>query len=241
MASDDWQGVTGSLAEPEAVAGGALANPGGARLSRLGEALTRSLAFRRQRAWKDMLRRRLLVCGDVLAVILAAVVAGFAGGDEVVLSVLAALPLWIVLAKVNGLYDRDHVRLRHQTVDELSAIFHWVTLAAGASLIAAALLLDQQISAREALLLWGTAFAAAFVLRALARAGWRRLVAPERGIVVGSGELAAALARKLALESGHHLEPRGPPGAVRARPRPSARAARSLDRAGPLRARDAGR
>ena len=49
------------------------------------------------------------------------------------------------------------------------------------------------------------AFVAAIVLRAGARAAWRRLVPPERGVVVGEGQLANALSRKLALETGHHL------------------------------------
>jgi exopolysaccharide biosynthesis polyprenyl glycosylphosphotransferase len=45
----------------------------------------------------------------------------------------------------------------------------------------------------------------AFVLRAGARALWRGLVAPERALVLGTGQLAEQVRRKLALEPGHHL------------------------------------
>jgi exopolysaccharide biosynthesis polyprenyl glycosylphosphotransferase len=199
--------MTGWFAEPEPGGINALVAPIGedGSWSRIGGALTRSLVSRQHRAWKDVLRRRLLAAADVLAVIVAAVATGLTGTEHSTLWVLATLPAWILLAKVNGLYDRDHVRLRHQTVDDLSPIFHWVTIASGATLLLVALLLGEHMSAQDALLLWGTAFAAAFALRSLARLAWRALVAPERGLVVGSGALAAALARKLALESGHHL------------------------------------
>ena len=176
------------------------------RWARAGAALTRSIVSRRQRAWKDALRRRLLAAADVLAVIAAAAAADLAGAEHSALWICATLPAWIVLAKVNGLYDRDHVRLRHQTVDELSPILHWVTLAAGATVLLVTLVLGEGISAEQALLMWGTALGAAIALRVLARRAWRALVEPERGLVVGSGALAAALARKLTLECGHHLE-----------------------------------
>ncbi len=200
--------MTGWFADPGSRGTDVLAAPIAAqrRWSRAGTALTRSIAARRQRAWKDVLRRRLLAAADVLSVILAALVVGTVGVDHSTLWVCATLPVWIVLAKVNGLYDRDHVRLRHSTVDELSPLLHWVTLASGATLLLVTLALGEQISAEEALLLWGAALVAAFLLRSLARRGWRWLVEPERGLVVGSGALAAALARKLTLERGHHLE-----------------------------------
>jgi len=198
--------MTGWFAESEPSAAGVLPVPTvtRGRLSRAGAALTRSLVASRQRAWKDVLRRRLLAASDMLAVILAGIATGFVGAEQSTLWICATLPVWILLAKVNGLYDRDHVRLRHQTVDELSPILHWVTLASGATLLALALL-GARMSAEEALLLWGVAFAAAFLLRGIARRSWRLLVEPEQGLVVGSGALAAALARKLTLERGHHL------------------------------------
>ncbi len=38
---------------------------------------------------------------------------------------LAFLPVWILLAKLAGLYDADHRAMRHLTVDEAPAIIAW--------------------------------------------------------------------------------------------------------------------
>ena len=38
---------------------------------------------------------------------------------------LLVLPLWILSAKLLGLYDRDHRALRHLTVDEFPTIAAW--------------------------------------------------------------------------------------------------------------------
>lgn len=155
--------------------------------------------------WKDALRRRLLAAADVLSVQAGALAAGFAGEPETTLFVCATLPLWIVLSKINGLYDQDHIRVCHQTTDDASRVFHWVTLASGATAVVLPLVFGAPMSAEAAIAMWAVAFGAALPLRAAARFTWRRLVEPERGLVVGSGALADALARKLVLEQGHHL------------------------------------
>ena len=47
---------------------------------------------------------------------------------------VALLPLWILLAKLLGLYDRDHRAIRHLTVDELPSIAAWA--ASGVAVVA---------------------------------------------------------------------------------------------------------
>ena len=42
---------------------------------------------------------------------------------------LLSLPVWVVAAKVYGLYDRDEERTEHTTVDDLVGVFHLVTVA----------------------------------------------------------------------------------------------------------------
>lgn len=54
--------------------------------------------------------------------------------------------------------------------------------------------------------MWLTAFAGAVMFRSAVRNLWRRIVPPERGLVIGSGQLATAVRRKLKLEPGHHME-----------------------------------
>ena len=128
---------------------------------------------------------------------------------------LATLPLWVVIAKLEGLYDADHPKIWHLTADEVPAVFHWVTLSVAGTLFLIRALPDVTLTVYSATTLYVVALASAFCLRAAARALWRRLVPPERALVLGSGKLADAVARKLALEPGHHLsvsEVTGPKG-----------------------------
>ncbi len=118
---------------------------------------------------------------------------------------LVTLPLWLVVAKMEGLYDADHPKIWHLTVDEAQPIFHWVTLSVAGTLFFIRALPDETLTVESAVALYVTALVSAFALRAAARAIWRRRVPPERALVLGSGALADAVARKLALEPGHHL------------------------------------
>ncbi|HEV2074984.1 MAG TPA: sugar transferase [Thermoleophilaceae bacterium] len=148
----------------------------------------------------------MVASADVIAVIAAAAVAGLTAEDGLATAIwwAALLPMWGVVAKLQGLYDSDHVRIRHLTSDELPRLFQWATI----STVATSLVLTLGpvgVATHTAVAAWGMARAAALVLRVAARAAWRRLVPPERGVVVGDGQLADALARKLVLEHGHHL------------------------------------
>ncbi|MBA3261999.1 MAG: sugar transferase [Thermoleophilaceae bacterium] len=119
--------------------------------------------------------------------------------------VLPTLPLWVLVAKMEGLYDADHPRIWHLTTDEAPAIFHWITLSVAGSLLFIRALPDETIRLDSALTLYLAALGGAFLLRSAARAIWRRRVPPERALVLGRGKLADAVSRKLALEPGHHL------------------------------------
>ncbi|HEX8646003.1 MAG TPA: sugar transferase [Thermoleophilaceae bacterium] len=170
--------------------------------------------------WKDALRRRLLAAADFAAVLAAAAVVALAGHEGAAVWVAASTPLWLVVAKLRGLYDRDHVRLGHVTLDESSALFHWVALCATAASVCVIALPDESLPVGIALAMGATAFGAAFALRVCARALWRRVVPAERGLIVGAGRIADDFARRLELGSGHHLElvrQVDPPGGVAGR------------------------
>jgi exopolysaccharide biosynthesis polyprenyl glycosylphosphotransferase len=128
-----------------------------------------------------------------------------AEGTNDPLWVLPTLPLWVLVAKMEGLYDADHPRIWHLTTDEAPAIFHWITLSVAGSLFFIRALPDETIRLESAVTFYVTALAGAFLLRSAARAIWRRRVPPERALVLGRGKLADAVSRKLALEPGHHL------------------------------------
>ena len=161
----------------------------------------------RSTAWNDPLRRRMLAAADLVAAAGAAVIGTLAGhGDVSTLTVSAALlPLLLVSAKAHGLYDTDHARLQHLTTDEAARIFHAVTLPVAAVALIAALAPGAASSATGAVATWASLMALVTLLRTAARAGWRRIVPPERALVIGDGELARDIRRKLELEQGNHL------------------------------------
>lgn len=161
--------------------------------------------LRRQGAWRDALRRRMLAAADAGAFLLAAAAVVAVEGSGT-LWALTLLPVAIVLAKGHGLYDQDHVRIRHLTVDESGRLFYWATLSVAAVALVLGVLPVQSLEATLAVGMWAVLLVAAFLLRASARLLWRRFTPPERGLVIGEGELASAITRDLLLEPGHHID-----------------------------------
>ena len=116
------------------------------------------------------------------------------------------LPLWVLIAKLVGLYDRDHAAIRHLTIDELPSIAAW----AGVGVAGLALILPQtpvgEVPAEAALAGWVVATAGAVILRGAARWVWRRATPREVTAVLGDGDLAEMIRRKLELFPDMHLE-----------------------------------
>jgi exopolysaccharide biosynthesis polyprenyl glycosylphosphotransferase len=154
---------------------------------------------------KDALRRRLLFAADLCCFLLSVGAMTLVEGTTDPLWALTVLPLWLGVAKLEGLYDADHPKIWHLTSDEAPAIFHWITLSVAGTLFFIRALPDETVTVESACTLYVVALGSAFLLRGAARGLWRRLVPPERALVLGSGKLADAVARKLALEPGHHL------------------------------------
>jgi exopolysaccharide biosynthesis polyprenyl glycosylphosphotransferase len=162
--------------------------------------------------WRDVQRRRILAVADIGTSVVAILVAtsSLAGVGWA----LVTVPLWILFAKLFGLYDRDHRALRHLTIDELPSLAGW----AASGVIVMGLTLD--VSGVDAppdwrlLVAWAAAVLAATMLRAIARWVWRRVTPPEATIIVGNGPLAASIRRKLELFPDMHLSLMGPPRQV---------------------------
>jgi exopolysaccharide biosynthesis polyprenyl glycosylphosphotransferase len=147
----------------------------------------------------------MLALADLGAAVAAtASLAIFGSGPVPAAEALVFLPAWILAAKVYGLYDRDHRTLRHLTVDELPQIFMWaVTCVAGLVLFINATSIAN-IGAPTAVRVVVVAFAAAVVLRGVARAAWRHLTPPEQVVIIGSDGLAHSIRRKLELFADIH-------------------------------------
>src|SRR4051812_40955710 len=86
--------------------------------------ITRTPAVQgRRRFGRDSLRRRMIALGDSVAVAVAATVVWVSGAPaESAAAVVLFIPGWLFVAKVCGLYDRDHRSIRCLTIDELGRI-----------------------------------------------------------------------------------------------------------------------
>jgi exopolysaccharide biosynthesis polyprenyl glycosylphosphotransferase len=149
----------------------------------------------------------MLALADVIAVLIGVCSMGFVTGSDVERTLWAAvfLPIWIVLAKLYGLYDRDHTALRHLAVDELPSISLWaLTGTASMSLLLIAAPTGPP-SVHVGIRVWIITAVGALVLRAFARSLWRRITPPERTFILGSGPLADATRRKLDLFPDMHI------------------------------------
>jgi FlaA1/EpsC-like NDP-sugar epimerase len=119
---------------------------------------------------------------------------------------LAIMPVWIVLAKLFGLYDRDQMVIRHQTFDEVPRIAGWVAVGTAALGAIPYLAPVARLTVGNAVTIWFVTAVLATAFRAGARWLWRRVTPPERTCVIGDGELAESARRKIELFKDMHLE-----------------------------------
>ena len=167
----------------------------------LAEASTR--VPRHARWWRDARRRRLLALADCCAVVVALV---SAVPPERAIWLLALLPVWLLLAKLAGLYDADHLAIRHLTVDEAPAIVASGLIGTAAIGLLGGLTPAGTMDTHELAIVAGVAIALDFALRVGARAAWRAGTPREQVLIVGSGSLAHEMRRKLALFGDLHME-----------------------------------
>jgi exopolysaccharide biosynthesis polyprenyl glycosylphosphotransferase len=163
--------------------------------TRLG--LTGSLAARRRGA----LLRRLLASGDWLALIAALCAATAATITTDVAKLFWAVlfsPAWILVLKLHGLYDNDHRRIRHSTLDELPSLLSACALGTIALDGLLALSPAGPLSAKSAIIVGTGGLLATFVARATLRFAWHRLTGEAIGVLVGPVSAANLVARRLA-------------------------------------------
>jgi exopolysaccharide biosynthesis polyprenyl glycosylphosphotransferase len=155
----------------------------------------------------EPLLRRMLAVGDVLAVAAAAAVVGLWGsGPAGALLLVLFAPIWIVTAKLSGLYDRDHRTLRHLTVDELPWLLVWTLSSTAVLTLLLAPFPALDLSSDDRLFVWAIVLGLGFTFRAGMRGLWRRITPAQRVLIVGDGPLAQALVRKLELFPDIHAE-----------------------------------
>jgi exopolysaccharide biosynthesis polyprenyl glycosylphosphotransferase len=164
----------------------------GARELRHGE-LDFSLPARR----RDVVGRLGLVAADMVAVVLSMFIVAVLPFTEAVFTawVLAFLPLYALLAKMAGLYDRDQFVLHKTTLDEAPAL---VAVAAIFALAVEGVQAVQYTGGSHPLPLWAILTVTLVLARAGARFVTVRTTAAERVLVVGDTGTTALVQRKLA-------------------------------------------
>ena len=161
---------------------------------------------RGERFWRDALRRRFLLLADVAAIGAAALGLSLWGDDpDASLLMLAFLPGWVVVAKLCGLYDRDHRSLRHLTSGELPFLLLWAVTGSAILAIAAVVVGTDTPTTPEHVVPWLALAALALLLRSAARFVWRLVTPPERALVVGNSKSAESVLKKLDLFPDIHV------------------------------------
>ncbi|CAN5553485.1 sugar transferase [soil metagenome] len=146
----------------------------------------------------------MLALADVAVAIVGAL--ALSDGDPHLAWAVLAVPIWILAAKLLGLYDRDHVAMRHQTLDEIGAVAGWVAFGIVITGLSIWLFSDGVTKAGSGVLIWLVLVPSALALRAATRLLWRLVTPAERTAVLGAGELADSMRRKLTLFPDMNLE-----------------------------------
>ena len=116
---------------------------------------------------------------------------------------LLSLPVWVVAAKVYGLYDRDEERTEHTTVDDLVGVFHLVTVSVWILFAGAWATGVTTPQIRNTTTFWILSIVLITSFRAVARALVRRSDAyVQRALVIGGGDVGQLVCRKVL----HHPE-----------------------------------
>jgi exopolysaccharide biosynthesis polyprenyl glycosylphosphotransferase len=147
------------------------------------------------------LLRRLLAAGDWSALIAALCIATAATSTTDVATLFWAVlfsPIWILILKLHGLYDNDHRRIRHSTLDELPALVSASALGTLALDGLLALSPVGPLSALSAILVGLGALIGSFTLRGVLRFAWHRFTGVAAGVVVGSAAGARMVSRRVA-------------------------------------------
>ena len=152
--------------------------------------------------------RRLLAASDWVALVIGTAISAWIIGETEPTAILWSVafgPAWILTMKLHGLYDLDHRRIRHSTLDELPPLFSSVVIGTVVVGVLAAITPAPNLSEAAMLVLAGAAFLAETSLRSALRHVWHTRRPPEKSAIVGSGTAMRRLGRRLETHPEVHL------------------------------------
>ena len=165
---------------------------------------------------RDRLVRRGLAAADAIGLLAALAIALALGANpfrvdhlDPLLLMAATLPLWLVLFKLYGLYDRDIKRISHSSIDDLPWLFHALLLGGLGFWGLLRITPEPQLTLLESFLFGVSAIVLIIGLRSAARRALARWMGPERMLFAGTGPLVPSLVRKIEQHPEYGLEPVG--------------------------------
>jgi exopolysaccharide biosynthesis polyprenyl glycosylphosphotransferase len=162
---------------------------------------------------RDYVTRRLLLLADSAGVVVALTVMFnlSKSGRPLGYALLgfATIPVWLVLFKTYGLYDRDIKRISHSTVDDLPWLLHALLVGCLLLWVFYKVLPVEQLHVFDILWFATVSGTTIVLLRVLARRQAARILGRERVLFIGDGETTELLARKMRAHPEYGLEPIG--------------------------------
>jgi exopolysaccharide biosynthesis polyprenyl glycosylphosphotransferase len=157
---------------------------------------------------RDVAVRRMLAVADAggITVGLFVAIAIASGRPTQFVWTLLTVPLWIVLFKAYGLYDRDLRRISHASLDDVPWLFHAILVGCLLLFAYSKATPPGSVAVSALGLFAATGGIAVLALRALARRAARRVLGRERVVLVSEAEPVAVLARKIGTHPEYGLE-----------------------------------
>jgi exopolysaccharide biosynthesis polyprenyl glycosylphosphotransferase len=144
--------------------------------------------------------RRVLAFGDWAALVVTLMVVTAASRETDVAALFWAMlfsPTWIVVVKFHGLYDNDHRRIRHSTLDEVPSL---VSASVVGTLVLDGLLALSPVGPFDpisAIAIGVGTLVGSFVARGVLRFFWHRLTPLSLGLAIGPADAVDTVARRV--------------------------------------------
>jgi exopolysaccharide biosynthesis polyprenyl glycosylphosphotransferase len=149
---------------------------------------------------RDYYLRRVLALADLTVIILALGAASSMTSNDLdrhLLDGLVTLPVWLVIFKCYGLYERDVKRIAHTTIDDIPGLFHAVLVGGVLCWLYYRVAPGEKLSFITLLLFALLAFIVVLAVRTIIRTAFGRVLAPERVMLIGTGAATSMLVESL--------------------------------------------